>query len=224
MKKNLLIAAAVMVVSVSSFGQGLFLFSGNTKTAWDNFTVPNVGKLGATIDVALLWAPSGSSAAITSIMASTPTNAAVVGTTYSAPAAWSAILNDPNFHFAVDGGTSANVQSTTTAGGAWTYNGSGSFSVNGTAGNTPYSVFVIGWSSAYATPALAAAANAPLGWSSVFSYTSGQLPSGPGAFPAGTPAQQFGVLQGTVGTVPEPATLALAGLGGASLLFFRRKK
>ena len=224
MKKTILTALAVMALGASTYAQGLFLFSGNTKTAWDNYSVANIGKLAADINVSFLFAPSSSTALITSVLSSTPTNAATLGTTYSASAAWSAILTDPNFHLATNSSGNTLVQSTTTAGGAWTYNSSGSFAVNNTAGNTQYSIYIIGWSSAYANPFLAAAANAPLGWSSVFTYTSGQLPSGPGPFPAGTPAQQFGVIQGTTAPVPEPGTLVLAGLGGLSLLAFRRKK
>ena len=63
----------------------------------------------------------------------------------------------------------------------------------------------------------AEAAGAPVGWSSVFSYTLG---SGP---PAGAPVQTdvpaFGI-----NYVPEPTTLAFAGLGGLSMIFLRCRK
>jgi hypothetical protein len=42
------------------------------------------------------------------------------------------------------------------------------------------------------------------------------------AFPAGAPNTTFNAF--TVGVVPEPSTFALAGLGAAALLLFRRRK
>jgi hypothetical protein len=45
------------------------------------------------------------------------------------------------------------------------------------------------------------------------------------AFPAGAPNTVFTPFTvGTTGIVPEPSTFALAGLGAAALLFFRRRK
>jgi len=48
-----------------------------------------------------------------------------------------------------------------------------------------------------------------------------------GSAPPGTPTSVFasgGISQFTLYAVPEPATLALAGLGGISMLFLRRRK
>jgi hypothetical protein len=66
------------------------------------------------------------------------------------------------------------------------------------------------------------------GWSGVVAFAN-PLGGNPAAVPAGTPALLSGwntlnenlVLSAAV---PEPGTLALAALGGASLLLFRRKK
>jgi hypothetical protein len=45
------------------------------------------------------------------------------------------------------------------------------------------------------------------------------------AFPAGAPNTIFTPFTvGSAGTVPEPSTFALAGLGAAALLLFRRRK
>jgi hypothetical protein len=59
-----------------------------------------------------------------------------------------------------------------------------------------------------------------IGYSSIFSGTTAATSGSP------TPNLPNGLYQGsfTVAPVPEPTTLALAGLGGAALLGFRRKK
>jgi hypothetical protein len=59
-----------------------------------------------------------------------------------------------------------------------------------------------------------------------YSYVAGPVPG-----PAGTPGNMNAFFNGTSGpqfgviaTVPEPATMALAGLGGLAMLMFRRRK
>jgi hypothetical protein len=92
--------------------------------------------------------------------------------------------------------------------------------------NTPWFQMRI-WNSAYATYDLALAANAPnsyVGENAVFqlnpqtsaiAYT-GTTPAGPNS----------GWVDGNLstGTIPEPSTFALAGLGAAALMIFRRRK
>jgi hypothetical protein len=97
---------------------------------------------------------------------------------------------------------------------------------------------VLGWSANESTGANAATILASLssgnwanlnGWVGISSV--GQVASLAGAPPA-TASTLFGTSPGitspfqldSVQTVPEPATMALAALGGASLLLFRRKK
>jgi len=223
MKKTLLIASVVALTAISSFGQGQFLFSAGSKGVWDGFTVSGVSKLGATINVALLWGSSSQTPLVDSIAASTPTNstsASSVVTSANVQTVWTSILSDPNFQLAQNSSTSTTVQQGTAANGGFSYNSANSFGVTGTTGGTAYNVFVIGWSSAYATAAAAQAAGSPVGWSSVFSYTPSTAPNPAPTFV--TP--NFGVSEASVVVAPEPATLALAGLGGASLLMFRRKK
>jgi hypothetical protein len=166
--------------------------------------------------VAFLWAASGTPA-VDSILASVINTATVSSSTWQASTAWTDILTDPTFTLArdVNAGNAVAVAQTLTS-GAFQYNSGSVFGINGTTAGTPVQVFEIGWSSAYATPALAAAANSAVGWSAVFAYTPTLFTATP--VPMAAPTQW-----GTAG-VPEPSTMALAGLGSLSLLLFRRRK
>jgi len=76
MKKTLLIATAVVALSgLSAMAQGYVAFQTGSRGTWDLFTAANAGtpKLGATENVAFLWASSGVPL-IAGIQASTPTN------------------------------------------------------------------------------------------------------------------------------------------------------
>ena len=222
MKKTLIVAAALVATSLASFGQGSFLFSGPSKGIWDNYSVQNVGKIsGETLDVAFLVGTG--TPLIASIATSVATNAATTsfGTSFANATAWSDILSDPNFSLATSGGT--NVQASVVgSNGSFVAEGGSSFLVTGTTAGATYTVYTIAWNSAYATPALASAAHSAVGWSAAFSYVSGN----PGGLPPTSPqtyttsVTPFGVVPG-VG--PEPGTIALAGMGIASLLAFRRR-
>ena len=79
-------------------------------------------------------------------------------------------------------------------------------------------VQVVGWYGNYTSYAEAIAANAPVGVSPAFTLT---LPSGP---TDPNVANLVGLQSFTIGGVPEPSTFALAGLGAAALVIFRRRK
>lgn len=68
--------------------------------------------------------------------------------------------------------------------------------------------------------ALASGLDNVYGFSSVFSVVTGN----PSAEPPGTPALLTGLQSFSLVVVPEPSTFALAGLGLAGLLLFRRRK
>jgi hypothetical protein len=143
---------------------------------------------------------------------------------------WGAILtNGDAFTLAQDtsSGLTAIVADTASGfgKGAINYNAGNSFQVAGTTAGNLYELFIIGWSSAYADPIAAAAANAPVGWSGTFTYASGSTPT---VTASGAPLASFsasgGGAFGVVSAIPEPTTFALAGLGAAALLIFRRRK
>lgn len=219
MKKLILIASLMIsLAGLSAFGQGYFAFSTGKSQVWDNFSSGSP-QLATTVNVAFLWAANGDTPTVSILGASTPANMTVATATFSTSAAWSDILTDPNFALALNNTSGAVAVATSLSNGAVDYNGGSVFGVSGTSVGTTYTLFLIGWNGAYATPALASAAAATdgcVGWSETFTYTATAFTATPTSF--ATPA--FGV----VGMVPEPSAIALAGLGSLSLLLLRRRK
>jgi hypothetical protein len=103
--------------------------------------------------------------------------------------------------------------------GAFQYDGGSSFQL-ANSGAATYEFVVIGWDNAGGESTLEEAMtdNVAMGWSGSFDYT----PAFPSGSSPGTFAQD-GETPFGIAPVPEPATFALAGLGGLSLLFLRRK-
>jgi hypothetical protein len=100
---------------------------------------------------------------------------------------------------------------------------------NGAAFNsgTSYSLALVGWSANLGSTWAAVAAQLQSGnWvtpAGFFGYETATVnPSS--AVPGNTPTAMFGNNTFVVSSVPEPTTLALAGLGGLSMLFLRRRK
>jgi len=216
--KKTLITVALTIASLASFGQGYFAFSGTPRSAWDSFTTQGVSHGAATMDVSFLWGAQGAVPSVDSILASTGTNNASFSSAAQQTAAWTAILNDPNFTLAYNTTLGATVQVGTSAAGGWSYNSAATFPVQNTGANS-YTVYVIAWSNAYATPAAAQAANSAVGWSNPFTYAAVSSIGTPLSF-AASGMLPFGVIT----SVPEPTTMALVGLGGLAVLAFRRRK
>jgi hypothetical protein len=96
----------------------------------------------------------------------------------------------------------------------------GTFLMPTIAAGSPAFFQVAAWDSAFADPFLAAAGLSYSGISAIFSST-------PAAAPAPAPSIDNAPGWGPVvltAVVPEPSTFALAGLGAAALLIFRRRK
>ena len=142
-------------------------------------------------------------------------------TTSTATPDWSKILSDPTFHFATNGTSLVSVAANNTGPtkGGFGYNGAITFPLAGSTAGATIQAFAVAWQSQYANPWIAAANGSNLGWSSVISYAT--------APDSGSSALSFAA-QGMPGfgvsPVPEPATFALAGLGAAAMLIFRRRK
>jgi PEP-CTERM putative exosortase interaction domain len=229
MKKQIILAAMlVMAAGSSAFAQGYFNFSTGGKFVWDDYTTPagNAVVAPGNVNVAFLWATTNNSPVAGIGAVGNPTNGPSLSL---AGDPWGAILtNGDNFTLAQDSSsgliaTIPNIASGFTKGGI-AYNAGNAFQVAGTVSGGIYEIFIIGWSSAYADPIAAAAANAPVGWGNTFIYLSGSTSS---TIPSGQPLASFsasGAGAFGVSPVPEPTTFALAGLGAAALLIFRRRK
>ena len=234
--KKLVVTLFLTITGIAAFAQGDFAFTGpGPRAAWDNFTTPGVPVVGATINVAFLFGSTSATPLVDSIYSKTTTNGTTTLSSAQITTAWSDILNDSSFMLATNDLAQGSPAVGVTSGvGAYAYtppggSAGGAFAVDGSASaGASYKVFIIGWSSAYATPQAAALAGGAVGWSQTFTYTA---VAGPNPGPAGNPGTflaaagsaqplQFGV----IAPVPEPSTMALAALGGASLLLFRRRK
>lgn len=207
--------------AVSSYGQGEINFQGFLHNVANNYTTPGTVTYNTGIDVELFFATSGQSSAVSAIASSS----SPATLTYLASTAWADITGDSNFQ-AVQGsggaGTVAFFGSGATGGGA--YNSSKAYFANNLTGGTTYAFYEVAWytgaSGQYSTLALAAQNNTYVGWSQVFSYSALT-----GGVPANFTAANVGSFDvGGTGIIPEPSTMALAGLGGLSLLLFRRRK
>ena len=228
MKKSIIAAVALTVVSVSSYAQGNVNFGGSPHEVW---TATNVVS-GTTVpaatggfDVALVFGSSTSSA-LSAIAGSSTTNATSSSSLYTTTAAWGDIASDlANGFFLVDGTTTGTPLVASGGGtGSFSYNGGTAFSASNVNGGTTYDVYEIAWNTdggLYTTLAEAEAADAYVGWSQIFTYTPTTGNNAATAITAAL-AGYYGV--GGLQATPEPGTMALAGLGSLSLLLFRRKK
>ncbi len=218
MNPRILLVITVLALAHSpSFGQGYFLFTATKNSVWDHFTtgVPMSG--GGHTMVGFLWGPA-------STVGRLGTNGSpITNTGPLSPNTWDDILNDPQFHFATNATSGLLVAQPVNASGLAVggigYLAGATFPVLGTAGGQIYTIYCIGWDSAYATPFQAALAGNPsVGWSNPFQYAAG---SGPTSTPLNFSSS--GMQPFAVG-IPEPAPFALGGLGAAALLVVRRRR
>jgi hypothetical protein len=239
MKKQIAILATVLAASgFTAFGQGYMTIGSSAgKLIWDDFTTPGVGVVDDNMDFTVLFAATGTADLLSSV-GGTANQYGLGGTAASNQVAtngvasvgavnpfaeissmlsggWQVVTNESALGSMAVGTL---VGSGKTA-GTFSYNGGDNFEFNGGSSTVEvtYDFIVLAWDSTSSTYVGAA----DLGWSNPFKYVTGST-SGDGAglidLNGGT-MNQFGVA-----AVPEPTTLALAGLGGLSMLFLRRRK
>jgi len=235
MKKSILTLAIAGVLASSAFSQGLIAFSGGISASTRISTNSVVGgpATGRASGVAgTFYMALFASAANTSINGNT---AAISGTNanyvFNNLAGWTLVGIATNTTTA--GGFVAASQGTSDASQA-ALNGDGSLSVSSVAGGANAQIVAVAWSATIGSTLTSLEQWYNSGSPSTFgligqSAISGALTLGNGAL-VGTP-QAFGpspstpgFLIGGVTPTPEPGTLALCALGGASMLLFRRKK
>jgi hypothetical protein len=156
---------------------------------------------------------------------------------YSANSSVSTIVGnpwtDPNWSFTSNLGTNT-AAGRMTASGPYSATGSGGVVVPGIAVGANASLVLIGWDVAHGgstvqsfiTAFNAGTAGLLYGRSAIGNIVLGNGSTPPDSNLFGTTAGQVGGFSmGTIGAViPEPATFALAGLGAAAMLIFRRRK
>jgi len=214
MKKILFITLIAGVSGMGCYAQGYVDFTGFLGNAKNNYTTPGtaVNQAGLYIE---LFAATGTPTA--KVATQTGINGApTASSSYTVSTAWSAITSDANF-FALN---PLQVAVSTGNGGF-----AGAITQISNLPVGTYTMYEVAWYAGAGgtdnTIALASAAGDYVGWSKTFSYTTtaGTVPP-PAALSSAIVGNIF--VGGT--TVPEPGSMALAALGGASLLLFRRKK
>jgi len=220
MKKTLILATLAAFTAVSSYSQGFISYEGFLHNVGNNYTAPGTVTYNTGINVELLFGPSSTATAVSAIANSS----SPASFSYTIAAAWAAIQGDGSFSPVYGtNGTPVAVMGTGVT-GSFVYNASAAYSALNLVPATTYHFYEVAWNTGggvYTTLSAAAAAGMYVGWSQAFLYT-------PGATGVPPPATMNAALVGNFlvgGTVvPEPSTIALAGLGGLSLLLFRRRK
>jgi hypothetical protein len=228
MKK--IIALSVLtgcLAATSSFAQGWLQLNSLRSQVWDGFTTAGADALSSKVDVAWFWAaganvanPMPGQLANSSTTGNSTTTAATAG--YTAPTAWSDILGSA-FTLVTDANAgNAPVIVTTTTKGAATYIAGAGFAIPSTSAGGSITLVEVAWNSAFATPTAAQTGGSSIGWGYLGSLVLGTSATDPNIVNGAAAIPSFGVF--TPVATPEPGTMALAALGGASLLLFRRKK
>jgi hypothetical protein len=233
MKKLLIASVAVFGLAVSSFGQGEVQFTIGATAAQRVWVNTNLIAAGGWYN---LGGPTTNGGAPTANIAGqymfamfvAPTSYAGLSTSPITPGAndktpWT----NPSWAFTLNYAT--NIASVGRAAG--NYNPDTSVTIPGFTSGTSANLMVIGWNTAVGGTTLAeflsaynsGAAGLLYGYSSISSTLIGGNPLPPTALFGAGPGQIPGFVLGPV-LVPEPTTFALAGLGAAAMLIFRRRK
>jgi len=219
--KRLVLTLALAATTCGTFAQGYFVFAAGKNNVYEDFKTPLTSVKATTeVNVGFIWGPAATVLpALGAGGTSTASGQSIAGSPWAVlgalPGGW---------NWAVDA-TSANsgkqVVANVGASSSWSYNGGSSVGITGTAAGTTYTVYAIGWDATYGTPAAAiAAGGSPIGWAAPIQYGA----TGSSGTPLTFSATAGWVTGFGVQPVPEPSTFALAGLGAAALLIFRRRK
>lgn len=216
MKKTIILSLVLASAQYCAFSQGYFNASSTTKLLLNNYTTPGTTAFASGVNVGFLFGPSGTPALGSSGSAS-GLNASYTLTQ------WSQIVSDPNYAIAVatSGGTTPYtiVSSSGISAGKFSGGTGQVFPINGasqtlSAAGGSTTVELIAWVGSYAAPTA-------IGFSAPFAYTYANNIGTPSQFDT---AGLTSVYIDKIVATPEPSTMALAALSGASLLLFRRRK
>jgi hypothetical protein len=212
--KKLILTSLASVLAVAAFAQGTVTFqNASTVAGWSPVADRNV----RWADTAALFNPGLIAGANVASNSAGLNLSSLRAALYYAPgtvadASWQTIT------LAATGGSATFKQSTSATAGSW-FGGTRTLdTIAAQAGAA--SLMVVVWDSSLSSDPLSVAARAGLwGRSAVFAYST---PAG--STPAPIEYLPNNLVSFTVGIVPEPSSMALAGLGAASLLMFRRRK
>jgi len=194
MKKLLLTTALLAVTALGVFAQGT--------TVWDSSANSDAGA--AATSNGQWWINTGSGATLLNA----DVNAELFGGTVSGSLQPLATLLLSNGSAAGD--------ITFYGHGKFLDNSGNEYNVPGSAANGNAILMIEAWTGAFSSYAAASAGGAYVGTTGEFTQKLGG---------AGTPAPGLSSMPAIVlQTIPEPSTFALAGLGAAALLIFRRRK
>ena len=229
MKKTLVTIALSSIVAASTYAQGLVVFNNTSTTKISTNSVAGGAATGTTVATAgaFYYALFFSATATTvngSASAVAPT-ATAIGTYVTSDGNWTA------------NGILGSSSASTGRFASTSPNGDGSTTVTGLAAGATGNFVVLGWSANIGTtlsdltawlaaPTFQAGQTYYVGESIVGTQTAGNggsIPN-PGLFGTVSPGISGFTLGAVAAPIPEPGTMALAALGGASLLLFRRKK
>jgi hypothetical protein len=219
MKKPLvLIIPLCAAFGTNAFADGYVLFFTAPHNVYDEFTTPGMGVVSrGDVTATFLWALTGTADPL-------GTEVATTGVNYTANN-WSTVSSmlSSGWNIAEDAGNgNAEADVATINGvqqGAIIYNEGTYFQLANTGGGDTYQFAVIGWDNLGGATTLEEGMieDVPMGWSNPFNYATGAT-----ATATVEEFSQSGMNPFGIAPVPEPATLALAGLGGLSLLVVRR--
>ena len=208
--KKLLITTAATLLTVAAFGQGQVNFNNASSiSGWLTLVDRNVH---FTTNASQL--PPGITPG-----ANVSSNHAGLNLTSLRAALYYAATTqtDVNLFTAAGGGPATFKTSTSATAGSWF---GGTRTLDNIAIGAPANLVVIVWDSSLGADPLSAAVRGGLyGQSAIFQYTS---PSGGTPAPAEFLPNNLSAF--SISIVPEPSSFALAGLGAAALLIFRRRK